>query len=217
MPLIYPGQDQLPGLAYSVVKRPKFMNAPVQPHASGREVRIGYAQYPLWEFELTYEFLFDTPDKLEYKTLLGFFLAAQGSLNGFLLRDPDDNAVAGQAFTTTDGGTQTYGPLVRSIGAAGFAGIEPVGSVDLTKPFRLYRDTALVDPSDPIWGYSVATTTPVNQQITFTAAAPPAGHVLTLDMSFFYYVRFSDDSLDFEQFLHQIYTVNKVKLVSLRG
>jgi hypothetical protein len=35
-------------------------------------------------------------------------------------------------------------------------------------------------------------------------------------MSFFYYVRFGADSLDFEKFAHQLWSLKKVTLVSLR-
>ena len=216
MPDVYP---DLPGRTYSVFRRPKFMTAPPQVHSSGREVRINYAQYPLWEFELTYSVLRDQPGRdgsTEYRTMLGFFMQQQGNLNGFLFPDPIDNQVERQLFVQTTTASTTYGPLVRSLGAGGFNGTEPVGYVDLTQPFRLYVDDTLVSSSDATWGYTVDQTTPVNQQVVFNSATP-TGHTLKVDMSYFYYVRFSDPTLEFEEFMWRLHQLKTVKLESLRG
>ena len=213
MPLIYP---TLPGLTFDVIWRPKAINATPQVHSSGREVRIGYAQYPLHEFELVYSLLRGRPGEIEFKTFLGFFLALQGSLNGFLFKNPDDFSVVGQAFATTDGINSQFGPLVRTFGASGMTGTEPVGYVDVTQPFNLYLDGALVDPNDPSLGYSVQTTQPVAQYVKFNNT-PAAGHVLTVDMTYFYYCRFADDTMDFSKFMAGLWEVKQVKLASLRG
>ena len=55
---------------------------------------------------------------------MGFFLQLQGQFGTFLYTDPDDNAVAGQAFATGDGTTTSF-TMMRSLG--GF--LEPVGWV----------------------------------------------------------------------------------------
>jgi hypothetical protein len=227
MPLLFPGTggnpndnsgsgSSLPGLDISVTWRPKAINAPVQTHASGREVRVAYSQYPLHEFELTFNLLRDRLGETELKTFFGFFLALSGSLNGFCFHNPDDYKVKSQSLATTDGINQQFGPLVRTYGANGFDGTEPVGYVDTTTTFNLYVDGNLVDPHDPVWGYSVLTTQPVAQYIHFPLV-PPAGHVLTVDMTYFYYVRFADDTMDFEKFMNRLWRVQKIKLMSLRG
>jgi hypothetical protein len=223
VPLIFPGMSgnpndlsSLPGLDINVTWRPKAINAPVQTHSSGREVRVSYSQYPLHEFEVSYNLLRDRLGETELKTFFGFFLALSGSLNGFLMRNPDDYMVKSQSFVTTDGVNQQFGPLVRTYGANGFTGTEPVGYVDTTATFNLYVDGNLVDPHDPVWGYSVLATQPVNQLVHFPLV-PPAGHVLTVDMTYFYYVRFADDTMDFEKFMNRLWRVQKVKLMSLRG
>jgi len=206
-PPVYP---QLPGLGYSVIWEPRFVNAPVQTHESGTEVRIGYGENPLHNFELVYNFLKDTPGTIEFKTFFGFFLAVAGSLGGFCFPNPDDRSVERQDIATTDGSTNVW-TLVRTFGAGGFTGTEPVGYVDITAPFNVYFDGVLQLGNT----YEVIRTTPVSQQIRFFNT-PGAGKKLSVDMSYFYYCRFADDKLTFEKFLHQLWTVSSVKLMSLR-
>ena len=217
MPSLYP---TLPGLTYSVIWRPKALNAPVQTHTSGREVRISYAEYPLHEFELTYNFLRDIPYRgpgaTERRTLMAFFMSLGGSLTGFNFKNTDDYSVTNQSLATTDGINSQFGPLVRTYGAMGYNWTEPVGYVDMTQAFNLYYDGGLVDPADPTLGYQVLQTQPLAQAVKFNNT-PPSGHVLTVDMSYFYYCRFSDDTMDFEKFLEGVWKVQKVKLISLRG
>ena len=211
---IYP---TLRGIGYSVHEKPRFFNG-TQPHSSGRQVRVSFAQYPVWDIELTYNVLRGAPyPQREYETLLGFFLKQNGSLTGFKFRHSRWNETTAQAFATTDGTTQQYGPLLRSIGYGAGMALEPVGVVDDVQPFRLYVDGELADPHDATWGYSLVTDTPWAQAVNFTAGAPPAGHVLTVDMSYFYYCKFTDDTQDFEEFMYRLYSVNQVNLQSLKG
>lgn len=213
MPSVYP---TLPGLDIDVVWRPKAVNFSPQTHTSGSEVRIAAAQYPLHEFELKYNLLRNrNPTEVEFRQMMGFFLALGGVLNGFCFSNPYDNSVTGQSFVTTDGINSQFGPLVRTYGY-GNAGTEPVGYVDMTQPFNVYVDGFLKGPTDATYGYTVVQTLPVNQLLKFTNT-PGAGHVITIDMTYYYYVRFSDDTLDFTQVLYNIFELQSVKLMSLRG
>lgn len=215
---IYP--HNLPGLTYSIVKRPKH-NISVQTHQSGGEVRMSYWANPLWEWDLTYELLRDGFRDgrawTEMKQIAGLFLASTGSLSGFQFRDPDDCQVFRQFLGNTT--SNPYPSLVRTFGVPGTAlvGTEAVGFLDLTQPFDLYVDTSTVpeSPSDPTWSYMLSTATPLQQQVAFINA-PPAGHNLFADFSYLYYVRFQADSLDFEKFMHQLWSLKKVTLSSLR-
>ena len=96
-------------------------------------------------------------------------------------------------------------------------GLESIGVLDLSEPFHLYFNTHTdpIDPNDPTYGYTLNTTTPKNQTLVFNSA-PPGGHTFVADFSFFYYVRFQADSLDLEKFMHQLWALKKVTLVSLR-
>jgi hypothetical protein len=216
MPAIYPDETRLPGLGYSVKKTLQYFNSSPQVHTSGRRVRVSYAQFPLWNIELLYNALRDKPSQQEYKIFLGFFGKMAGTLNGFCIRDNDDCEVESQSFVTTDGLNSQFGPLFRTFGAEENTFDEPVGFIDLTKPFRVYVDDELVSAGDPTWGYTVQTTQPVNQLLKFNNT-PEAGHVITLDFSFYFYVQFQEDSMNVEKFLHQIYKAGSVTFQSLRG
>jgi hypothetical protein len=214
----------LPGLAYSKVRRPKH-SVSVQTHQSGGEVRTSYWGEPLWEWDLTYELLRDGfrhgRNFDELKQIEGLFLASTGSLAGFAFFDDDDHT-ATRTFAGNSNGTQAAftfrryrGSYNANNGAA--LGNETIGLLDTAQPFNLYVDNSLVpvSPTDPTYGYTLSTATPKNQQLVFNAA-PANGHTFTCDMSWLYYVRFQADSLDFEKFMHQLWTLNKVTLASLR-
>ncbi|HEY3778772.1 MAG TPA: DUF2460 domain-containing protein [Rhizomicrobium sp.] len=220
MPILaYP--RNLPGLAYSKIRRPKH-SVSVQTHQSGGEVRMSYWAEPLWEWDLTYEVLRDGQRNGcaydELKQIEGLFLASTGSLSGFAFYDDDDHSAVQSGIGMSDGTTTTY-TLSRLRGAAmegpGYLGSETIGLLDVTQPFNLYVDQTAVDVSDPVYGYTLNTSVPKKQQLVFNTA-PPAGHALTCDMSWLYYVRFQADSLDLEKFMHQLWGLKKVTLCSLR-
>ena len=218
-----PYPRNLPGLAYSKIRRPKH-NVSVQAHQSGGEVRMSYWSEPLWEWDLAYELLRDgfrngaAYDEL--KQIEGCFLATTGSLNGMSFYDDDDQTAVRTHVGTTDGSTTAF-TLSRYRGTQkegqNYLGSETIGFLDLTQPFNLYVDGGLaaVDVSDPTYGYTLSTGTPKKQQVVFNIA-PPAGHIITCDMSWLYYVRFQADSNDFEKFMHQLWGLQKVTLCSLR-
>lgn len=130
----------LRGLSFSVFKRPSFRTQ-INPAVSGKETRNARMQYPLYEFELTFEFLDNRDTKTEYDQLAGFFMTQRGSFNEWLYQDPthymNDEVVIGMG----DGGTVDY-KVMKSLG--GF--LDPVGYVDLTALFNF--NSSDVDPSD---------------------------------------------------------------------
>ena len=208
MPAVYP---TLPGLAYSVLWEPQFSNMPTAKSASGAELDLGLASTPLHLFTLTYNFLRDRFGETEFKALMGFFLAAGGNLGRFLFKNPDDCCVKQQFIATTDGSAHTW-QLVRTFGDGLNSATEPVGYVDLTQPFNVYLDGVL-QPADT---YSVATTAPVNQVLDFNGT-PSAGQKITVDMTYFYYCKFSTANLSFEKFMNQLWQLKKIELQSNRA
>ncbi|HEX3429550.1 MAG TPA: DUF2460 domain-containing protein [Rhizomicrobium sp.] len=211
----------LPGLAYSKVRRPKH-NVSVQTHQSGGEVRMSYWSEPLWEWDLTYDLLrHGVRNGRAWDELLqieGLFLASTGNLSGFQFHDDDDHRVTRTLVGSSDGTTTTF-TLKRYRGswAGGPLGLEAIGVLDFSEPFNLYLNTlpGAIDPNDPVYGYTLDTTKPKNQQLVFNSAPPP-GHTFVCDMSYFFYVRFQTDSLDLEKFMHQLWSLKKVTLCSLR-
>lgn len=202
------------GVGFSVIKRPIWSTG-VSTAASGREVRLGFWDFPLWEWELTYEYLPDYPangfTQSDLKTLMGFFLATRGMLHPFFFKDPDDNTVVNQFIGTTDGNTTLF-TLYRTFGLSPNEGTEPIGWLNQSVEFNVYLDGVLQSPST----YSVVSTTPVNQQLRFNTA-PSIGQSVSVDMSYYYYVKIPEDRLDFEKFLHMLWNVKKITLGSVRG
>lgn len=194
----------LPGLAWSVDKYPEFSTV-VRTASSGQETRVALWAAPRWRFTLTYDLLRADATQ-ELQSLMGFFLARQGQYDSFLYRDPDDGAVTGQPIGTGDGTTAAF-QLVRALG--GF--VEPVRAPDLGSALNIYLG-GVVQPSS---AYSVSgwgTSAP--GMVTFTAA-PPAGTAITADFSFFFPVRFSADTAEFSQFMHQLWELKQLEFVSV--
>lgn len=208
----------LPGLAYSQIRRPKH-NVSVQAHQSGGEVRMSYWDEPLWEWDLAYELLRsglrNGQSYSELQQIEGLFHAVNGSLSGFQFYDEDDNSRVQTFIGTTDGSTSAFDLTVYQGFGPYIAGPYHVGFVDTTQTFNLWVDGLLKSTTDTTYGYSLLTGTPMKQRLVFNNP-PPSGHMLKVDLSFLYYVRFQADSLDLEKFMHQLWSLRKVTLASLR-
>jgi uncharacterized protein (TIGR02217 family) len=194
----------LPGQGWSVHKKPSWSTI-VAPHVSGREVRFANYEYPLWEFEVTFDGL--GSDSVSYpslgaqslQSLMGLFLQCQGQFGAFLYTDPTDNAVTAQAIATGDGSTEIFA-FVRSLG--GFT--EPVGWV--TSVSNIYLDGV-----NQASGWSL--TTP--NRLVF-ASAPSSGVAITASFAFAFECRFDDDALDFEEFIQNLWKLESLKFKSVR-
>jgi len=208
---VYP---TLIGLAFSVDWTPTFFNMPTQVSAGGAEVDMGLSPIPTHQFDLVYNFLRDKfqPGTQEFKTMFGFFLAMRGTFGRFLFLNPDDNSVVGELVGTTDGVNNIYAPLQRTFGTASNSGTEPVGYVDTTKPFRVYLDGVLQDHST----YEILALNPCYQQLKFFTT-PTTGQEIRVDMSYFYYCKFVENSLDFTKFMDRLWSLQKVSIKSCRA
>jgi hypothetical protein len=137
----------LRGLTWDKKKNPRF-NTAKRAVTSGRVTRTAFMQYPVWDFELSYDYLPDiTPGVSGYtdlRTLQGFFLQMQGSFQAWLFRDKDDNQAVGSAIATADGVTLQW-PFMRNFG--GFS--EPVGQIDLSA-LASFASTAVNTSTDAI-------------------------------------------------------------------
>jgi uncharacterized protein (TIGR02217 family) len=187
----------LPGLTWDVKKRPNWSTR-IQRSASGREVRAALFSAPLWDFDLAFSVLRADTAHLELKQLMGFYLQQQGPLIGFYYADPSDNVVTGQTLAVGDGTTTVF-PLVRTLGSY----IEPVGGVNSVAGVFL-------NGARQSTGFTLGPTA-----VTF-AAAPAIGAVVSADFSFYYLVRFADDTLEFNNFMHQLWEAQTVKLKGYR-
>jgi uncharacterized protein (TIGR02217 family) len=204
------------GLAWSVTKAPRFSTR-LQKGVSGRELRALDQGTPTWDFTLTFDLLRDQNDTRaavglgdgfdELRQLMGFWLSRQGSFNTFLFEDPTDNVTTGETIGAGTGSLTTY-QLVRTIGGYGF--FEPITAPNLTVgvPFVIYLDGVLLPGAG---NYSVDGDTGI---VTFTG--PPAnGVIVTVDFSYYFRCRFTDDSAEFENFMYQLWQMKQLKFQSV--
>ena len=205
MTAIFPA---LPGLGWSVRKTPRFATR-IQRAVSGRELRVLDQPNPIWSWTLTYEILRDKNDLRaatgpgagydELRTLMGFFLQQQGAFQPFLYDDPTDDQVAAQALGTGNGSATAF-QLVRAM--AGFA--EPVTAPNVVS--AIYFNGIRQSSS----GYSIDG----NTGLVSFVSPPPAGQLVAADFTYYFRVRFGDDSADFENFLYQLWSLKQVKFQS---
>ncbi|OIR10972.1 hypothetical protein GALL_71430 [mine drainage metagenome] len=187
----------LPGLAWNIHKRPTWKTR-IQRSVGGWETRVAQQLYPIWEFELPYEFLRSAGGYSELQTLMGFYLARQGSFDNFLYTDSSDSSVTAQQFGTGDGATVAF-QLSRPYG--GFA--EPVQNINGT-PAIYVNGTLKTAGTD----YNINST----GLVTFTAA-PANGAVLTWTGNYYYRVRFAEDNADFTNVMNNLWELKKLNFL----
>lgn len=194
----------MPGLKWGTVKTPMWSTG-IQKTASGRELRAAFFSYPLYKISLSYEVL-RSGALAELQTMVGFFNARQGSFESFLYLDPEDNAVVNQVFGFGVAG-QTQYQLVRAYGGY----VEPV---------QAPRLLAHGGPAPTIMVNGVVQTSGVtvgeDGVVTF-AAEPSVGASLSWTGGYFWRCRFMQDSVDFDRFLYQLWSLKKIELRTVKG
>lgn len=211
-----PSSTYLVGLGFTQKWTPVFFNQS-QKAINGASVDISLAFFPLHNFELTYEVLRNTPGQsvplidYEFRRLIGFYTAMQGSAGRFYFDFEDDNQVLATPIGTGDGTTTTF-VVTRTFFDFGqnLAQGEPVGTVASVggRPVVYLNGT-------PTAAYTLNTTVPANNTITFSSA-PGAGVAITADLYYFYYCKFVEDSLQFEKFSSGRWSAASVKIQSCR-
>lgn len=184
-----------PGLAWSTFKTPEWSTA-AQRAVSGKEVRMAQRSRPVWQFSLSYEVLRGASQLQELQKLMGFFNARQGSFDSFLYSDPSDSSATAQAIGTGDGLTKTF-QLRHQIDSWS----EPIGYAP--SPVLFINGVQ-----------SAAFTCPDGLNVTFTVA-PPNGAAITWTGSYYFRVRFAKDSMEFEQFMRDLWLNKKCDFVGV--
>ena len=116
-----------PGLALPITKTPNW-GTRMQRSVSGRTLRTSDYVNPIWTFKLIYAILHDLPwcshtTPTELRTMMDFFNSSGGAFDAFLLEDPSDKSVTGQALPAAmsmvagfainnPGGVYSFGDLV---------------------------------------------------------------------------------------------------------
>ena len=196
--LVYPAN--LPGLTFGRTRTPMYATG-IQSRVSGKESRLSYRAYPLWRYELKYEWLDDRIAVSHLKALQGLFMAMRGRYDSFLYSDPYFNAAAAFQFGTGDGSRTAWPITVRFENSGGPGGDELVQNFNGTP--QVYKAGVLQTAGGA--HYSLDGT----GLVTFTAA-PTAGQALTWTGGFYYRCRFTDDSLSFEEFAARWWTTRTV-------
>lgn len=195
----------IPGLTWPVNRKPMF-NTNTQRALSGRELRITYQLYPLYQYTLNYEFLRDTVAFPEADTLIGFYLARQGSFDSFLFDDITDNTVTDMQFGVGDGATTGF-QLTRAFGAGGNTFAEPVQNVHTLTNIK----KAGVTQTNPA-NYTID----ANGFVTF-AVAPANLAALTWTGTYYMRCRFLSDSIDMSQIYSNIWEMKKLEFIGAPG
>lgn len=189
-----------PGLKWGR-KKTAVWSTGTQKSASGRELRTAYYTYPQWRFSLSFEVLRTKASVNELEQLAGFFNARKGSFESFLYEDPTDNAVTDQAIGNTVQGVTRY-QLVRSMG--GF--IEPVLATK-ERPAVKVGGVALTYGRD----YTVTD----KGVLVFNTPQTP-GRPITWTGGFYFRVRFTSDTVDFENVLGSLWAAKKIEFTSVK-
>lgn len=188
--LVYP---VLPGLGWSLVRRPTF-DTMVRTSQSQREVRSQFVTETLMEYDLTYEYL----SQSDLVTLMGFYCRMRGSYDTFFFDDPEDDSATNVQVGTGDGSNAVF-TMQRSLGAS----------------TRVVDQIAAISQVTLNGTPTTAYTITASNQITMTT--PPAvGVVVRATFTYYWKVRFVDDSLSFEEFMQSLHQLQKVSFRSAR-
>ncbi len=199
---VYTAMPSVP-YGFTFVRRPVFSQAGAR-HCSGKVAKTTMTLYPNWEFTITYEYLGSRDAALWLQQLRGFYESVSGQYGQFQFTDPENNHVSGQNLGTGDGYNKVF-TLVRPIGSSGYT--EPVGIV--TSVVNVYANgVAQVGNWVVSYDYQFPS-------IKFTSA-PANGAVITADFNYAFLCRFASDSVDFEEFMGGMHSVNSLTLRSLK-
>lgn len=205
--------QDLPGLAWSILRVPRFATR-IQTAISGRELRAADYPYPIWTWTLTYDFLRDGNSTAfggvpslgtghqELRELMGFYARQQGAFNTFLYNDTSDNIAVNQGIGVGDGSNRTF-QLQRTLAAPSYGGLftEPV-----TQPSTIQG----------VWvnGTPIGYTQGGYGQITL-AAAPESGQIVTASFTYYWPVRFTEDTAEFENFMNGLWMLKRLSFESV--
>lgn len=189
-----------PGLKWGR-KRTAVWSTNIQKSASGREIRSAYYTYPQWKFSLSFEVLRTKASINELEKLAGFFNERRGSFDSFLYEDPTDNKVTDQLIGNVVQGVTRY-QLVRNYG--GF-----------TEPVLAVKGTPTVKVGGVALTYGRDFAIDNNGVLVLNTPQTP-GRPITWTGGFYFRVRFTSDTVDFENFIGHLWNAKKIEFTSLK-
>jgi len=185
----------LQGLAYDAVADMQS-DTLVQRSIGGTEVRAARYATLIYGWVLTYSFL----DKDDCEGMRDFFEARYGAFDDFLFSHTGD-AQAAKLVIGYGNGSEEHFQINRMLRGAAYA-----TNVGMPVP-RIYLDGVLRTT-----GYSLSTA----DLITFSAPLPGSGVAVSWSGDLYHRARFAMDIMDLAEFMHQLWELKQVDLVSVR-
>lgn len=194
----------LPGIQFDYTRKYVWNTEP-QRAVSFKESTLKLAQYPIVEYEYSFEFLKDSNTPADLSALVGLINAVGGRYDTFLHTDPDFNTASAQAFGTVTSGVTTYQLLATYQNSGGPGAPELIQNLNGTP--TLYSNGTLISAST----YSIGAT----GIVTFSTL-PTVGNTLTWSGNFYYRCRFDEDEYDFKKFMKGLWSVDKISFHSVK-
>lgn len=213
-------------VGWNFAKRSKFSTILQTPQSMRHPASATLQSSVIYELELTYEFLKNGPNTFtdDPSYLQSFFEACRGSYGWFTF-DPSVNnldtmsVVEGSTanrngfFAIGDGVTKSF-PLWRSTGVFGGGLVTQCELIqNVTSLVGIFSGVTLITPS----AYTLANLGAPPQGgawVTFTTA-PTDGAVLSWAGNYSYLCRFSEDLLDMNEFMYQLWELKSLKLETI--
>ena len=188
----------LVGLCFPVERNPLW-STKVQTGVSGKETRLAFWSYPIWQYALNYDILRSDAAHTELQQLFDFYNARLGPYDTWLFNDPDDNTATAQQFGVGDGTTTVF-QLARTLGVF----YEPVKAVNTITNVQKAGVTTGAYTLDYNTGL-----------ITFTTA-PAASAVLTWTGTYYWRCRFAEDMIKGSKFMNTFWDMQNLKFQSVK-
>ncbi len=184
-------------------KTPRFNTIEQLTSAEQGSVYIPTMVYPVWDFSFDIPYLsgrMDDPTS-GIAQLIGLMFSCKGRAGTFLFTDPEDNSVTNFKFGTGDGSSKVF-QLTRPI--------DTNGEVDIVQNLNgtpsIFNNGTLLTS-----GYSID-----NKGVVTFGTAPASGHALTWTGSYYFRLRFMEDTLtDLKEFYANAWAVSKLDFKSV--
>ena len=209
------------GLGWNFTKTPKFSNIVQVPQSGRHPANATLQQGVIYDMEIIFNYLKNARaqvvgNPVNDQRYVQEFFESMGGGNQWFLFDPstvnldsvsvvqDTTQLSNGWFGVGDGVTTVF-PLWRSSFATGI----------LTHVERIQNVTGLTG----IYDNGVLTVSSYTQSnfpatVTF-GSAPAAGHLLSWAGTYNYLVQFAEDSLDFNEFLFQLWSLKSMKMTTI--
>lgn len=185
----------------------------IQESMSGRELRAISYEAARYRFRLQWDVARDdrtvvanatpTAPYDELRALMGFFTARKGRFESFLYTDPTDFQVTDQTVIASAPAATTDYQLVRSYGGD----VQPIFRANVVSALKVNGVTQ--------GGGTYQVNVPFEGWVRFNVA-PSGGVHIQWTGTYYFRVRFVHDEREFSQFMHDLWALRQVELLTVR-